>query len=126
MFEDSKGQLGMDHFEVRRYRAIQRHLVLSAVSHLFLAEFQERERGKKSGPDADPTPRGRGGPGADLDLWRTLFAEAGPSPQPPGPYHPTTQRPRGPVPPTPNPTPIAPKRRVFEGHDHLSNETFVA
>jgi len=35
-FEDGKGEIGMDHFEVRQYRSIMRHLVLSMVSFLFL------------------------------------------------------------------------------------------
>jgi len=126
MFEDTKGELGMDHFEVRTYRAIQRHLILSAVSHLFLAEFREAERGKKPGPDGLPNPRGDGGPRADLDTRWTLFQKAGPSHQPPIAYHPTTQRPRGPQPPATNPTPTARKRRVLEGHDHLSTKALVA
>ncbi|MEA3367202.1 MAG: hypothetical protein U9R68_03700 [Planctomycetota bacterium] len=49
MLQDTKGELGMDHFEVRRYRAIQRHLVLIAVSHLFLAEFRQAHRGENPG-----------------------------------------------------------------------------
>jgi len=126
MFQDTKGELGMDHFEVRAYRAIQRHLVLSAVSHLFLAEFREAERGKKSGPDGGPGPHGRGRPRAGLDPRRTLFPQAGPGPQPPVAYHPTTQRPRGTQPSPTNPTPTARKRRVLEGHDHLSTKTLVA
>jgi len=47
MFEDSKTELGMDHFEVRKYIAIQRHLALTCVSHLFLAEFWLAHRTKK-------------------------------------------------------------------------------
>jgi len=47
MFEDSKMELGMDHFEVRKYLSISRHLMLSCVSHLFLAEFQLEHRGGK-------------------------------------------------------------------------------
>jgi len=50
MFEDSKDELGMDHFEVRRYVSIQRHLILTCVSHLFLAEFREQHRGKNPDP----------------------------------------------------------------------------
>lgn len=50
-FEDSKGEVGFDHFEVRGYRSIRRHFTLSMVSHLFLAEQVERLRGKKSGAD---------------------------------------------------------------------------
>ncbi len=57
MFEDSKGELGMDHFEVRRYICLKRHLIVSCVSHLFLAEFWLANQEKKnrthdlSGPD---------------------------------------------------------------------------
>jgi SRSO17 transposase len=55
LFEDSKTELGLDHFEVRHYRPISRHLILTCVSHLFLAEFRENHRGKKSRPDRRPT-----------------------------------------------------------------------
>lgn len=37
-FEDSKQEIGLDHFEVRSYIALQRHLALSMVSLLFLVE----------------------------------------------------------------------------------------
>lgn len=47
-FEDCKGQIGFDHFEVRGYPSIKRHMVLSMVSHLFLAAQKERLRGGKS------------------------------------------------------------------------------
>jgi SRSO17 transposase len=48
-FQDEKGQLGLDHFECRRYVAIRRHLVITAISHLFLAEarLRLREAGEK-------------------------------------------------------------------------------
>ena len=59
LFQDSKTELGMDHFEVRKYSSIVRHLILTCISHLFLAEFRLAHRGKKSGVD-DP-------PGADRD-----------------------------------------------------------
>jgi len=42
VFEDGKGEIGMDHFEVRRYRSIMRHLVLSMVSFLFLTTETQR------------------------------------------------------------------------------------
>lgn len=58
MFEDSKDELGLDHFEVRRYVSIQRHLILTCVSHLFLAEFRQEHRGEKSRPDDLPTAHG--------------------------------------------------------------------
>lgn len=60
-FEDTKGEIGMDHFEVRNYRSLKRHLILSAVTFLFLAETNERLRGGKSGVDGLPSPdRDRG------------------------------------------------------------------
>jgi len=57
-FEDSKGEIGMDHFEVRGWRSIHRHLILSMVSHLFLAEQKERLRGEKPESDGLPAPDG--------------------------------------------------------------------
>jgi SRSO17 transposase len=41
-FEDGKGEVGLDHYEGRRWLGLQRHLILSAVSYLFLAEQQQR------------------------------------------------------------------------------------
>jgi len=48
-FQDEKGELGLDHFECRRYVAVQRHLLLTAISHLFLAQVKQRleQRGEK-------------------------------------------------------------------------------
>ena len=60
LFEESKGQVGLDHFEVRRYTAVMRHLILSMVSLLFLAEQVQRVGEKKSGLDDLPGPRSRG------------------------------------------------------------------
>lgn len=56
-FQDEKSFLGMDHFECRRYRAIRRHLVLTAISHLFLSQIrlEQMHRGEK-GPDVAATP----------------------------------------------------------------------
>jgi SRSO17 transposase len=48
VFEDQKGEIGMDHFEVRQYRAIQRHLVLSMVSFLFLVRETQRLQKKRA------------------------------------------------------------------------------
>ena len=47
LFETAKGEIGFDHFEVRRYRPLVRHLILSLVNLLFLAEQTERLRGEK-------------------------------------------------------------------------------
>jgi len=54
-FEDDKGEIGLDHFEVRNYRSLKRHLILSAVSFLFLAETNEKLRGEKPRLDGLPS-----------------------------------------------------------------------
>lgn len=52
LFETAKGEIGFDHFEVRRYLPLVRHLILSLVNLLFLAEQTERLRGEKPVVDA--------------------------------------------------------------------------
>lgn len=49
-FEDNKTELGMDHFEVRSYGAMLRHLALTAVSYLFVARLHQALK-KNSGLD---------------------------------------------------------------------------
>lgn len=56
-FEDAKGELGLSHFEVRTYRSLMRHMILTAVSFLFLSRALTKHRGKKSAPDGLPAPR---------------------------------------------------------------------
>jgi len=53
--EDEKDELGLSHFEVRKYGAIMRHLSVTQVSHLFLARQTERLRGEKSGDHPVPS-----------------------------------------------------------------------
>jgi SRSO17 transposase len=72
-FEDDKTEVGLDHFEVRNYPALKRHLILSALTLLFLAEVQQQDRGEKPGVD--------GLPGADGRQRADPFAvDAGPCP----------------------------------------------
>jgi SRSO17 transposase len=99
MFEETKGELGMDHFEVRKWPSIQRHLILSCLSHLFLSEFCRRHRGEKSGPDGAPGAVGDRRPGAGVDPRGPLLQTPRRDAQPPGACDPTTQRPGGPQPP---------------------------
>lgn len=47
IFEDGKGEVGLDHFEVRHYLPIMRHLIVSMVSFLFLMEQTERLQKKR-------------------------------------------------------------------------------
>jgi SRSO17 transposase len=57
--EDDKDELGLSHFEVRKYDAIMRHLSVTQVSHLFLARQTQRLRGEKSGDHPLPSSHGR-------------------------------------------------------------------
>lgn len=41
-FREEKDELGFDHFEVRSWRSIHRHLYLSQVSHLFLSRMRRK------------------------------------------------------------------------------------
>ena len=63
-FEDQKSEIGLDQYEGRRYPGLKRHLILSAVSYLFLARVREELRGEKPGADGLPAAHGRGGVGA--------------------------------------------------------------
>jgi SRSO17 transposase len=53
-FEDQKGEVGLDHWEGRRWIGLKRHLILSAVSYLFLAKACQRLAGGKSGGHSLP------------------------------------------------------------------------
>jgi len=53
-FEDEKSELGMSHFEVRNYRSLRRHLIITAASHLFLAKVHQGWRGEKIRTDGLP------------------------------------------------------------------------
>jgi SRSO17 transposase len=76
-FEDSKTELGMDHFEVRKFCSIQRHLILSCLSHVFLSEFCLKHRGEKSGVDCMPGSHGHSPALSDLVSRGALFPETG-------------------------------------------------
>ena len=56
--EDEKDELGLSHFEVRKYDSIMRHLSVTQVSHLFLARQTKRLRGEKCGDHVVPSPNG--------------------------------------------------------------------
>jgi SRSO17 transposase len=58
-FEDDKGEVGLDHYEGRRYPGLKRHLILSAISYLFLARTAKRLRGEKIRVDPLPGPHRR-------------------------------------------------------------------
>lgn len=55
-FRDQKQEVGLDQWEGRRWLGLQRHLVLTCVSYLFLARVREKLRGEKSRVDGVPGP----------------------------------------------------------------------
>src|SRR6202035_1973055 len=65
-FEDDKGEIGLDQFEGRRYLGLKRHLIISAVSYLFLAQVRQHWAKKKSGAHCLPIAHGDGCPGPFL------------------------------------------------------------
>ena len=65
-FEIAKSELGMDHFEMRSWRGIHRHLYLTQVSQLFCARVHQERREKKLSPE--PLSDGRASPPGGLCL----------------------------------------------------------
>jgi len=126
MLEDGKGELGMDHFEVRKFQSIRRHLILSCVSYLFLAEFHRAHRGEKPGPDGLPGSHRHQPPGGDLGSWGALLAEVRRVDLPTVGPDPATQRQGRGQPPQANAASPAPNRGVSGGPTHVSMEAFVA
>ena len=53
-FEDGKGEVGLDHWEGRRWLGLKRHLILTTVSYLFLAQARQRLAEKKFAVDGLP------------------------------------------------------------------------
>ena len=56
-FEVAKSELGMDHFEMRSWRGIHRHLYLTHVSQLFCARMHQQLREKKHSTESLPDDR---------------------------------------------------------------------
>jgi len=63
-FEQTKNELGMDHFEVRSWAAIHRHFYITQLSHLFCSRVHQDLREKK---DRDGIPDG--GTGSDGGVY---------------------------------------------------------
>jgi SRSO17 transposase len=80
LFEDGKGEVGFDHFEVRCYRSLMRHLVLTNLSLLFLCEQTNRLRGGKSILDGLPGEGCSGGPTGSNDFEERADSSAEESP----------------------------------------------
>jgi hypothetical protein len=70
-FEVAKRELGMDHFEVRSWGGIHRHLYISQVSQLFCARVHQRLRKKN---DRQLVPDSRTGPHSRLRLGQSPWS----------------------------------------------------
>lgn len=125
-FEDSKTELGMDHFEVRQYRSIQRHLILTCLSHVFLSEFCLGHRGGKSRSDSLPDTNGSSETGAVVDHWPALFTEVWPSHKRRFGRHATSKRQSSALPSSPNYSEITCCRYISQKHNSLLLESFIA
>lgn len=125
-FEDSKTELGMDHFEVRQYRSIQRHLILCCLSHLFISEFCLKHRGEKSPSDGLPGPDGRGPADSAVDRGSALFPEVCPNHQRCHGSHARTKCQSRPLPSPPNPPETTCYRYPTQRHNSLPLESLVA
>jgi SRSO17 transposase len=126
LFEEGKSELGLDHFEVRQYRSIQRHLILSCVSYLFLAEFQQEHRGEKCGVRGVPGPHGHCRTGPDLASWGPLFEESGRGDPAALAADPRAQGQGPPQSSHPNPGPVACPGDISERPTHLSLAPYLA
>ena len=58
-FQDQKQEVGLDQWEGRTWLGLQRHLILTSVSYLFLARVREQLRGEKFRTHGVPSPRRR-------------------------------------------------------------------
>ena len=82
-FKEEKDELGFDHFEVRGWRSIHRHMYLTQVSHLYLNRMRERlvaqeDQAKQAGHFFPP---GRGRRSSALSSRKS---DAEPDPRRPG------------------------------------------
>lgn len=76
-FEDSKTELGFDHWEGRSYLGLKRHQIISAVSLLILSEFQRELRGGKPGTECVPSSDCAGSVGGGVRVGGDGCQEAG-------------------------------------------------
>lgn len=125
LFEDSKTELGLDHFEVRRYPAIARHLLLSCVSHLFLAEFVA-QRKKRPRSDRLPDADRHASAGTALAARRTLLPPDRRKPRGAIDINAAAQRRRRPQPSQANAAETVGDRSTITRRTHLSVAEKVA
>lgn len=126
LFEDTKGELGLDHFEARKYLCVRRHLIISCVSHQFLAEFHDKFRGEKPPVDDLPGPRGGVATGADVERAGPMFAKVGRDDRTAAEAHAAPHRQGARLSSQANAAPPARARPTPERHEAMSVDGFVA
>jgi len=126
MFEDSKDELGLDHFEVRKYVSVRRHLMLTCVSHLFLAEFRQEHGGKKRRSHYRPVADSDQGTGFLLGPRRTMLAATGGNDRRAIGVNATAQRRRTPLVSKAGAGEIAPNRHRVAKHTYVSLDEKIA
>lgn len=102
-FEDQKQEVGLDQWEGRLWLGLQRHLILTCISYLFLARVKQQLGEKRSGADRVPgASRGRRS-GAKLLAARPRLVQAAGTHLASDPALAAAQRPRPCVPHAKNP-----------------------
>ena len=76
-FEDSKTELGSDHWEGRSDLGLKRHQIVSAVSSLILAEVRRELEGEKTGTDRVPSSDCGGRVGGGVRIGGEVGQETG-------------------------------------------------
>lgn len=71
-FEESKTELGMEHYEMRKYPGWHHHMLTTMLAHFFLWHLKLRVGKKSSSVDGVATPdlAGCGVTAADVHDWR--------------------------------------------------------
>jgi SRSO17 transposase len=75
-FQDEKSELGLDHYEGRLYQGLKRHMIITAISHLFLARVHQDLRGEKPGVDSVPSAHGHGSRGEEYVAFGPSWCSA--------------------------------------------------
>ena len=76
-FEDSKTELGSDHWEGRSDLGLKRHQIVSAVRSLILAEVRRELEGEKTGTDRVPSSDCGGRVGGGVRIGGEVGQETG-------------------------------------------------
>ncbi len=71
-FAEAKNETGLDHYQVRRYRARYRHITLSMLAHTFLAVTAAAANRAQAPPSAPGQAPGRTAEKGTRGLWTAI------------------------------------------------------